>query len=172
MGPDVRDIKVSTCPGCGACLPEIAGPTHSYMTSSAACFEAFTDVLAFEYSDSALLPTHRLTVDTFAVQHGGGGETRRQVQSTGLHLARLYLQLGRNLTPQDSNNVMLGLGQHKASLIYLAPPQSYTMTVSDVRPFAGGPQHATKVREWAKATWADWQDHHAYIQDWTERHLR
>ncbi|MGH1411902.1 MAG: DUF5946 family protein [Pelagimonas sp.] len=165
------NVQKSACVGCGAVLPDMDGPTHSYMLSSSACFHAFTTILALEYSDTALLPTHRLTVDCFAVQHGGVDQHRAQVNSTRLHLARLYLQLGRQMQPKETNDVMLGLGRFKHSLRCLEPPSSYQMTVSDVVPHAGGAEHLAKIREWARVTWADWSAHHAYISDWAERHL-
>lgn len=144
-------------------LPFIDGPTHNYMEGSAACFELFTQILAWEYSDPALLPTHRMTVDAYAVQHPGRGATRQQIQSVGLHLARLGLQLGAPLPPKETNDVMLGLGKHKHTLDYLEPPERFTMTVANVAPFAGSSRHSDKVREWA--------DHHSYIRSWTAKWL-
>ena len=108
-----------TCPGCSADLDPELGPTHDYMTASPACYARFTAVLAHEYSNPALLATHRLSVDTYAVQHPGDGSERRMVQSVGLHLARLhlarlYVQLedhatGRPRGAEATNAVMLGL---------------------------------------------------------------
>ncbi len=86
------------CQGCTAPLTAIDGPVHDYMEGSAACFELFNKILAHEYSDPNLLSTHRLTVDTYAVQHPGSGDNRKQIQSVGLHLARLGLQLDKPLS--------------------------------------------------------------------------
>lgn len=138
------------------------------MTSSPACFALFNRVLACEYSDPALQPTHRLTVDTYALQHPGDAAERRQIQSVGLHLARLGLQLTRPMPPRQTNDVMLGLGQHKHTLVYLDPPPAFTMTVADVAKFAGTDQHAAKVTDWARTTWNDWSAHHDYIARWTQ----
>lgn len=156
------------CPGCGAELARVDGPVHRYMTSSPACFELFTNTLAFEYSDPALIATHRLTVDTYAVQHPGTEKTRQQIQSVGLHLARLCTQLASPLGPKETNDVMLGLSRRKATLVFLEPPERFSMTMADIRPFAGGPEHPAKVREWAAQTWSDWADHHGYIQEWLQ----
>ncbi len=158
---------ISICPGCQVQLPVVEGPTHEYMEGSAACFELFNCVLAHEYSDATLLGTHRLTVDAYAVQHPGRGGARRQIQSVGLHLARLAVQLDGALSPRETNDVMLGLGQHKHTLDYLEPPKRFAMTVADVAPFAGTAQHSEKVRAWALATFEAWSEHHAYIRDWS-----
>ncbi|GAA6182415.1 hypothetical protein NBRC116594_38530 [Shimia sp. NS0008-38b] len=158
--------RQTTCPGCGGRFDNITGPTHAYMISSSGCYAAFNRLLAAEYSDPALRTTHRLTVDTYAVQHAGDPNSRRAVQSVGLHLARLKLQLTHDLPPKETNDVMLGMSEHKATLIPLAPPTRFTLTVADVAPRAGTKQHSAKVRDWAQATWDDYAAHHDYISDW------
>ena len=80
------------CPGCGSLLAACDGPVHAYMLSTPACWQAFGALVAREYADPALMEVHRLTVDTWAVQHPGDG-SRRAIQSVGLHLCRLTLQL-------------------------------------------------------------------------------
>lgn len=161
----------TVCPGCGAALLEMDGPVHAYMTSSPACFNIFTRILASEYSDPSLLPTHRLSVDTYAVQHPGSEKTRQQIQSVGLHLARLSLQTRRLSSPRAANDVMLGLGQHKSTLRYLEPPKAFSMTICDIEPYIGSDKHASKIKEWAMQTWSDWSDHHDYIHSWVAKHL-
>ncbi len=163
--------KLSKCVGCGSMLEPITGPTHRYMLSSPACFALYSEVLAHEYSDPALMQIHRLTVDAFAVQHPGDGSTRQAIQSVGLHLARLGMQLEQLRRPEEANDIMLVLGKHKSELVSLKPPKRYTMTVSDVAKFAGKPEHARLVKEWAQSAWDDWSDHHAYIIQWAESHM-
>ncbi len=158
--------RQTTCPGCGDRFDAITGPTHAYMTSSPGCYTAFNSLLAAEYGDPALLPTHRLTVDTYAVQHPGDPNARRAVQSVGLHLARLKLQLAHDLPPKETNDVMLGLSKHKSSLIALAPPAQFTQTVADIAPHAGTALHSAKVSQWALTTWQDYAAHHTYISEW------
>lgn len=142
---------------------------HNYMEGSPSCFEKFTQILASEYSDPTLLSTHRLSVDTYAVQHPGKARTRPQIQSVGLHLARLGIQLKRSVTPKETNDVMLGLGKHKHTLGYIEPPVHFAMTAADVAEFSGTRQHSEKVMEWANSTWEDWNEHHEYILNWAAR---
>lgn len=154
------------CPGCGALLAEVNGPIHAYMDGSPACFMLFNQILAFEYSDRVLLPTHRLTVDTYAVQHPGKARTRQQIQSVGLHLARLGLQLASPMPPKETNDVMIGLGKHKRTLDYIEGPSHFELTIADVAEFAGTSRHSEKVIEWANSAWEAWSDHHDYILNW------
>ncbi|MGI3169687.1 DUF5946 family protein [Pseudooceanicola sp. C21-150M6] len=161
-------MSVTRCPGCGASLPGRDGPVHEYMISSPACWALFGEVLAAEYADPALRDTHRLSVDTYAVQHPGAPSDRRAVQSVGLHLARLYRRLGSDMTPEETNAVMTGFVGRKESLIQLNPPTAFTMTVADIAPLIGGPGHSAAVRAWAERTWDDWAQHHDYIRDWAD----
>lgn len=154
------------CPGCGAKYEPSEGPVHAYMHSSPACFAAFNTVLVAEYASPALRDTHRLTVDTWAVQHPGSSTDRRAIQSVGLHLARLLLQLTCPRPPAETNAVMLDFSRHKATMPALQPPSSFRITAADVAPFAGSLQHAEKVRDWAKATWQDWAHQHDFIRRW------
>ena len=165
-------MKISTrthCPGCGALLEETDGPVHRYMVGSPSCFMLFNQILACEYSDPALLPSHRLTVDAYAVQHPGRDKTRQQIQSVGLHLARLGLQLAHPYSPKETNDVMLGLGKHKTTLEYMEPPTKFEITVADVAKFAGSTSHSDKVKAWALSTWESWSDHHDYILNWATK---
>jgi hypothetical protein len=78
----------SACPGCGLELPEHDGPTHAYIGASPACWAL--------YGELRYPPSHRLTVDVYAVQHPGGDE-RRAIQSVALHLMALCLVLEREV---------------------------------------------------------------------------
>lgn len=160
------------CPGCGALFEPSEGPIHAYMLSSPPCFAAFNTVLAAEYGSPALRDTHRLSVDTWAVQHPGSSSDRKAVQSVGLHLARLLLQLERPQSPAETNAVMLDFSRYKATLPALPPPPSFRITAADIAPFAGSTMHAEKVRAWAKATWQDWSHQHDFIRSWVAEHSR
>ena len=111
------------------------------------------------------MSTHRLSVDTYATQHPGD-RSRRAIQSVGLHLARLMVQIEQPMSPDETNDVMLGLSKRKATLIYLERPQVFAVTIGDIVPFVGTECHSEKVREWASCTWQDWQRHHDYVRDW------
>ena len=167
-------MTLERCIGCGGEFEPLDGPVHDYMDSSAACFAAFNALLVAEYSSPALMGIHRLTVDTWAVQHPGNHraieEDRRAIQSVGLHLARLMLQLERPRPPTETNAVMLDFSRYKSTLKLLTPPAVFTTTVAEIAPFAVSPMHIEKVRGWAKATWNDWYADHAYIRQWIADH--
>ncbi len=157
------------CPGCGGVFPAHDGPTHRYLESSPGCWAAYGEVLAREYGDPALFGrVHRLTVDSYAVQHPGS-PSPQSIQSVALHLLSLCLMLEHGATPQQATAAMQSGAQAKACYFWLAPPTSPgAITVADVQ-MAKTPQaHEGLVREWARATWAAWSVHHMTIQSWLD----
>lgn len=160
-------MNLERCLGCGAEFPPCAGATHPYMLSSPGCWAAFGAVLAREYSDPGLFAVHRLSVDAYAVQHPGQPSSRPAVQSVGLHLARLKLQLERGLAPERANAVMVQLAEYKSRFHWLEPPASLgAITVAQVEPALDPLEHQAAVRAWASAALEAWQAHHPTIERW------
>jgi hypothetical protein len=124
--------------------------------------------MAREYSNPALMAVHRLSVDAWAVQHPGDG-SRRAIQSVGLHLARLMVQIERGLEGEAANAAMLGFATRKANLPELPTRGCYTLTIADVVGAEAPDAHAAAVRRWANAVWADWSDHHDFIRGWAQQ---
>jgi len=159
---------IAICPGCGSRLPAIDGPVHAYMTSSPACWAAFNTVMAREYSDPGLMAVHRLSVDAWAVQHPGDG-SRRAIQSVGLHLARLMVQIEQGLEGEAANSAMLGFAARKAELPELPARAGYAVTVADVVDAEVPDDHRAAVRLWARSAWADWADQHDLVRRWAQQ---
>lgn len=93
------------------------------MESSPGCWAAYGAVLEREYGNPALLETHRLSVDAYAVQHPGR-PSRQSIQSVGLHLLRLILLFEHGLTAERANDAMLHLCRFKHVFQWLEPPAS------------------------------------------------
>ena len=94
------------CIGCGALVPQGDGPTHRYMDSSPGCWHVYGEVLSREYGDQAFRVAHRLTVDSYAVQHPGR-PTPQSIQSVCIHLISLCLVVERGLTAAYATRVMV-----------------------------------------------------------------
>lgn len=163
-------MKETVCQGCGASFPEQDGPVHRYMESSPACWAAFGEVLAREYSNPAYFSIHRLTVDTYAVQHPGG-ESRQAIQSVGVHLVRLYLFLERGLDATHANDAMLEAAKHKQDFFKLEPP-AYPgkLTIADVLAAKNERDHRNIVQAWAESAWQSWSAHHDTVRLWAREH--
>lgn len=74
--------------------------------------KTFTD--SCYLNEPELLAVHRLSVDAWAVQHPGDG-SRRAIQSVGLHLARLMVQIEDGLSGDAANSAMLRFANAKPS---------------------------------------------------------
>ena len=135
-----------TCPGCGLVLAPGAGPTHPYIGASPSCWALYGEQLAREY-ERWDPEEHRLSVDTYAVQHPGGDD-RRARQSVAYHLTALCLAVLRRVTTAA------------AEFPRLEPPSpNGTITVRDVL-------DGTPVRAWAEDVWAAWAAHHQAARAW------
>jgi hypothetical protein len=159
-------MSLEECMWCKARLPTLDGPTHEYMESTPSCWAAFGRVLAREYSDQAFFGVHRLTVDSYAVQHPGQ-PSRQSIQSVGVHLVRLCLFLEHQLTPENANAAMTEAAKRKSMYTWLTPPPSLgPLTVADVDAASGVAEHQAVVKRWAEQMWHVWRPHHATVRSW------
>jgi hypothetical protein len=138
------------------------------MESTPGCWAAFGRVLAREYEDRRYFAVHRLTVDSYAVQHPGT-QSRQSIQSVGVHLVRLCLFHERNLAPEAANDAMLAAATHKASFHWLEPPLDLgPITIANVDAAPGVEEHMSTVRLWAAQMWDVWSPHHATVRSWAD----
>ena len=109
---------------------------------------------------------HRLTVDTYAVQHPGRPE-RRSIQSVALHLIGLHLTLERG-APSHFVIRALREGSKATGLFgWLEPPSPPgNVTVADVVGATEHEDHEKRARAWAASAWEAWMPHHATVRDW------
>jgi hypothetical protein len=163
------ETKVIACPGCGALVPDIQGPTHNYIESAPGCWAAYGEILQREYGEFEYPPVHRLTVDVYAVQHPGRA-LRRASQSVALHLVSLCLMIEYGKTPEEAMRGMMGVLAHRPALGWLTPPDTRgEITVLQVRGAADEPEHEQRVRAWARSVWNAWGAHHQTIHEWLKR---
>jgi len=139
------------------------------MESSPGCWAVYGGVLAREYGDGSYASLHRLTVDTYAVQHPGR-PSPRSTQSVALHLMSLCLVLERGVEPARATEFLQIAAKPKGQFVWLAPPASRrAITVKDVHGAGNAFDHQKLVRAWADSAWAAWSPHHATIRAWLAR---
>ena len=159
-------MSQSPCPGCGALVPDVDGPTHRYMESSPGCWAHYGEVLAREYSDFRYAKVHRLTVDAYAVQHPGR-PSPQSIQSAALHLMSLCAVLERGLARERMPALLKEASRRKGRYEWLEPPSSTgEVTVADVHPAGTPEEHRRLVREWAESAWSAWSGHHPAVRTW------
>jgi CTP:molybdopterin cytidylyltransferase MocA len=154
------------CPGCGAWFePLPGGATRAYLGASPACWAAFSELIAREFSDPAYGRVHRHTVDAYAVQHPGN-PGRRQQQSVAVHLVALCHWLEHGFSMERLNPITQRLTARKDDWPWLDPPSGYEMTVLDALSASSGEEHADLVRRWAASVWEAWSEHHDRVREW------
>ena len=163
-----QDVQLEPCFSCGASVPSIDGPTHSYMLSSPGCWAVYGEVLLREYSDRRYSGNHRLTVDAYAVQHPGE-PTPQAVRSVRAHLSMLYLVLECGWLHDRATEILgeIASRNKEQDLDWLEPPESLgEVTVLDVRKASSPETHLDQVEQWAHSAWQAWKDHHDAVRSW------
>jgi hypothetical protein len=160
-------VKTSSCPGCGAVLPEAEGPTHEYIGASPACWSIYSQVLAREYGDHSLFQkVHRLTVDAYAAQHPGQ-PSPQSIQSVAVHLMSLCSVLGDGSDAGWASKVIREGVRTKCRFSWLPPPLSMgPLIIVDVWEAKDASEHEKRAGEWASSVWEAWSAHHATIRRW------
>ena len=161
----------STCPGCGLRMPASDRAAYQgYYNTSPECWDVYTEVLGSEYSNSVLFgQVHQLTVDTYAVQHGGGTHPDKSI---AIHLGGLHLALERGMAPPSVPRLLGRLAVAVEAWPHFPPPaEGGTLTVWDVALSDSVEAHIKIVREWAEGVWRAWSPYHAEVADLVSEHL-
>jgi hypothetical protein len=154
-------MKKIKCFGCGAWIEEVKGQPHEYIGAPQGCWNLFEQLLVkefgeFNYPDS----THRLAVDTYAIQHPGI-PSRKSIQSVNIHLISLYYIFIKNSTEKQATKKMSEILAKEPTLEWLEPPKpNGHKTVIDVLKAKDQLEHERFVRRWAEDVWACWFSKH------------
>ncbi len=153
---------MTRCPGCGLEMPRGKGICEIYFHVSPECWSVFTEVLEKEYTNPALFgEVHRLTVDTYAVQHAGGPHPDKSVD---VHLVGLHLVLERGFPPAQVHRYMQGLVGAISTWPHFPPPENRgPLTILDVAAADSPRDHVSVVRRWAGQVWKAWSPHHEAV---------
>ena len=147
-----------TCPGCGLVASAEQGATHAYMISSAACWRHYSAILGREYSTPALMPTHFLTVDAFAVQHPGDRGDRRARQSVWLHLAGLHAVLRQGRKPEYRYALLNKLADADCDWPDQPDHAPFPLVAGDICVELAVENHIEIVRRWADTALASYEE--------------
>ena len=149
------------CPGCGALVDEIEGRPHKYIGANQGCWDLYGQILAKEYGEYNYPElTHRLTVDTYAIQHPGL-PGRQSIQSVNGHLISLYFIFIKNFSGKEATKIIGDLLAREPKFNWLEPPvPNGHKTVINVLQATSKQEHEARVREWAEDVWACWYEKH------------
>ncbi len=153
------------CSGCGASVPDAAGPVHAYMLAAPGCWAMYGTLLEWRSSlpGPSAATAGQLMVDAYAAQHPTNPD-RRNRQSVAVHLMSLCAAIERGV-PGTRLRHLIGDWAHRDYPLLLPRPAAYALTVRDV---AGASPEAREaaVSAWAAATWAAWSAGHTQVRTW------
>lgn len=158
--------KVETCCGCKGVFEKMSGPTHRYMSSAPKCWALYGDILEREYSNPDYFSVHRLTVDTYAIQHPGSPSSEC-ISSVALHLLSLHSVFEVKSSLLQASNTIKTATQSKGLFEWLPPPiPSNQITVLNIIKASNSKEHVDMVWNWAENTWNAWSCHHDKVSKW------
>jgi hypothetical protein len=147
--------------GCGALVEDIDGKPHKYIGANQGCWNLYGQILAKEYCEYKYPETiHRLTVDTYSVQHPGQ-PCKQSIQSVNIHLISLYLILIKNINGKMATKIIGDILSNKPNFEWLEPPvPNGTITIIDILKAKNFQEHEVKVMEWSKDVFDSWYKKH------------
>lgn len=156
-------VETIKCYGCGALVADIEGEPHKYIGATQGCWNLYGQILAKEYGEYNYPElTHRLTVDTYAIQHPGH-PGRQSIQSVNVHLISLYLVFVKKLSGKEATSEIGKILAKQPTFEWLEPPlPNGQRTVVDVLTATNQEDHEKKVKEWAEDVWHCWSSKHGY----------
>ncbi len=145
------------CRECGALLPPAIDT----------CVGVYERVLVREFGDERLDFVHRLTVDSYSLQHPG--TYCRSARSLAAHLTGLCWVFDYGGDPGIDAALRRWLDTLPSAIHLLTPPESPGgLTIVDVRDALSRDSHAERVIQWARCVWESWSEHHDTAQAWVE----
>ena len=161
----VSNMKTETtrCYGCGALVDDIEGRPHSYLGTAQGCWDLFGQILVKEYGEyNYPETTHRLSVDTYAIQHPGQA-SRQSKQSVNVHLIGLHFILLMQLRGNRATEKIGALLAKAPKFEWLEPPvPNGQKTVLHVLTATNREEHELKVRQWATDVYTCWYTKHSH----------
>jgi uncharacterized protein DUF5946 len=146
----------TVCEECGANVPE----------GRDGCQRLFDEVLTREFGDYRYAKLHRLTVDTYSLQHPE--KYMRSGKSFVAHLTGICAAVEGDDARAVNQAVQRWLNGPRAIERPEDPPpgQRGVLTIDYLHAAADAEEHARRVREWARSSWVAWSAHHHLARQW------
>lgn len=158
--------RQTRCLGCHAVVPDVGEPVGLLYCVSPGCWAIYGEVLAREYGEYRFPPVHRMTLDSYALQHPGRPGPKA-ANSVALHLTSLCFTLERGFDPDRTTEAVRRLLRRREGFLWLDPPSTFgPLTILDVHRTHDLLIHSQCVREWAECVWQAWSMHHETVRAW------
>jgi len=129
----------------------------------------FDEILGREFGDYRYGRLHRLTVDTYSLQHPE--HYMRSGKSFVAHLTGMCAALETDKTMAINQAVQKYLNgpQTVERPEEPLPSKRGELTVDYVHGANDPEEHIKRVREWARSTWSAWSEYHDLARQWIDR---
>ena len=145
------------CPHCGA---EGVGGEDG-------CNSLFQEVVGREFSQPELFQVHRMTVDSYSLQHPD--QYMKSAKSAVAHLTAMSWALEGRDDPSIAlalSRFLDGNPQFERPEPVPPPPERGRITILQIHGAEESAEHIGLVREWAREAWRAWSDHHDQAREW------
>ena len=139
------------CSRCGANLP-----------AGRSCQEMCDELYAYTLSRDRDEFIHQHVVDAYAAQHIGKDSKPIALAAA---LIGLFLFAERGYTGRQVQLEHMKLGNTmKTWPLFEAPEKYATLAVMDPLSAPPGPERDDKIKQWARAVWNMWEEHHMEVE--------
>ena len=132
------------------------------------CQRLFDELGLRAYSDLDHARVHRLTVDTYALQHPE--RYCRSAKSFAAHLTGLSCFIEREGSPAVYAAVNRWLSGSSPVARPAVPAGRGALTIGDLSDSSGEP-HPAQVERWARSTWDAYRELHSLARSWIDQAL-
>ena len=153
---------LAPCPECGAV--GVGG--------AEGCNALFQEVVGKEFSRPELFQVHRLTVDTYSLQHPA--QYMKSAKSAVAHLLGMCWAMEATDGPHVARAMSRFLDGAK-QLERPDPPPPLSRGARHITYVHSAPNsmaHMERVREWARGAWEAWNVHHEKARAWMQEARR
>jgi uncharacterized OB-fold protein len=145
-----QNTPVDICEDCGTIVA----------AGKAGCLKLFEEILAREFSDYRYGKIHRLTVDTYSLQHPDA--YMRSGKSFAAHLTGVCAVLEFEDALVINQSVQRWLSTNpKIGKPVLLPKEKGNLTITFIREAGSADEHIRRVEEWAREVYRAWSEHNA-----------
>ncbi|MFN2515230.1 MAG: DUF5946 family protein [Pyrinomonadaceae bacterium] len=144
-----KNTSDDVCEDCGAVVAQ----------GKAGCLKLFEEILAREFSDYRYGKIHRLTVDSYSLQHPDA--YMRSGKSFAAHLTGMCAAFEYEDTLAFNQAVQKWLSTNpKIEKPAQIPEHRGNLTITYIHSASDADEHTKLVREWARDVWGAWSKHH------------
>lgn len=130
------------------------------------CQSTCDAVLAREFSDYRYARLHRLTVDTYSLQHPAN--YMRSGKSYAAHLTGMYAAIETDSAENINRLVQKWLSRNPTIVRPGNPPEGNrgSLNISHLGDASDVSDYLRRVQEWAESVWPSWHEYHHLAEEW------